>query len=215
MSYKTEQENFWAGKFGDDYIARNRSDRTLSIKIANWTKNLSRIGGGLSNCLELGPNIGLNFKALGLLFPTLQMTGVEINHQAAEECAKLDRVKVIEESILSFETDERFDLTISSGLLIHINPDDLPTVYDKLYNYSRGYIAISEYYNPTPVEVVYRGNTGKLFKRDFAGEMMDRFSDLELVDYGFFYHGDKAFPGGDSNWFLMRKPARRNAVSKR
>ena len=23
MTYKTEQENFWAGKFGDEYIDRN------------------------------------------------------------------------------------------------------------------------------------------------------------------------------------------------
>ena len=155
--------------------------------------------------MELGPNIGLNFKALGLLFPTLQMTGVEINHQAAAECAKLDRVTVIEDSVLTFETDEKFDLTLTSGLLIHINPDDLPTVYDKLYNYSRRFIVISEYYNPTPVEVVYRGNEGKLFKRDFAGEIMDRFPDVELIDYGFVYHRGEAFPGGDSNWFLMKK----------
>ena len=32
--------------------------------------------------------------------------------------------------------------------------------------------------------VEYRGHTGKLFKRDFAGEMIYRF-DLKLIDYGF------------------------------
>ena len=25
MDYKTEQEKFWAGEFGDDYIERNKS----------------------------------------------------------------------------------------------------------------------------------------------------------------------------------------------
>ena len=38
----------------------------------------------------------------------------------------------------------------------------------------------------------YRGHTARLFKRDFAGEMLDRFSDLRLVDYGFRYHRDLA-----------------------
>jgi len=43
----------------------------------------------------------------------------------------------------------------------------------------------------------YRGESGNLFKRDFASEMLDKFDDLELVDYGFQYHGD--------NNFLLRK----------
>jgi len=44
-----------------------------------------------------------------------------------------------------------------------------------------------------------------LFKRDFAGEMLDRFKDLELLDYGFVYHRDNNFPQDDLNWFLLRK----------
>lgn len=45
----------------------------------------------------------------------------------------------------------------------------------------------------------------KLFKRDFAGEIMSRHKDFELVDYGFVYHG-ASFPQDDVNWFLLRKP---------
>ena len=52
------------------------------------------------------------------------------------------------------------------------------------------FIGLVEYYNPTPVEVEYRGHVQKLFKRDFAGEMLDRFPDLTLVHYGFAYHRD-------------------------
>ena len=74
----------------------------------------------------------------------------------------------------------------------------------KLYDYSARYILVAEYYNPTPVEVEYRGNTGKLFKRDFAGEIMDMYSDLKLVEYGFLYHRD-IFPSDDATWFLMEK----------
>jgi hypothetical protein len=52
--------------------------------------------------------------------------------------------------------------------------------------------------------VEYRGHADKLFKRDFAGEMIDRF-DLKLIDYGFFYHRDNYFSFGDSSWFLLEK----------
>jgi len=62
-----------------------------------------------------------------------------------------------------------------------------------------------EYYNPSPVEVNYRGHSGKLFKRDFAGEFLDKFSDVKLIDYGFVYQRDPAFPQDDLTWFLMEK----------
>ncbi len=70
--------------------------------------------------------------------------------------------------------------------------------------HSKKYILIAEYYNPTPVEMEYRGHREKLFKRDFAGEMMDQYNDLTLVDYGFVYHRDP-FPQDDITWFLMKK----------
>ena len=64
---------------------------------------------------------------------------------------------------------------------------------------------VAEYYNPTPVSINYRGHTDKLFKRDFAGEIMDMYPNLKLVDYGFIYHRDDAFPQDDITWFLMEK----------
>ena len=89
--------------------------------------------------------------------------------------------------------------------MIHINPDCLENVYDILYEHSNKYICLTEYYNPTPVEVSYRGNEKRLFKRDFTGEIMDRYPDLKLLKYGFIYHRDYNFPGDDLTWFLMEK----------
>lgn len=66
---------------------------------------------------------------------------------------------------------------------------------------------IAEYYDPSPVEVSYHGHSGKLFKRDFAGEMLDRYSDLQRLDYGFTYHRDPQFPADDVTWFLLEKRA--------
>lgn len=203
-NYKTEQEKFWAGEFGDNYINRNMSPQMVASKVSLWS-TIFRRGGAVNTCLELGTNIGLNLIALGKLFPNLDMYGVEINQKAAEVCSKLDRVTMYNKSILDFSTEKQFDLVFTCGVLIHINPDALPEVYDKMYECSAQYIVIAEYYNPAPVAVDYRGNKGKLFKRDFAGEMMDRYPDLKLVDYGFVYHRDNNFPDDDITWFLLEK----------
>jgi spore coat polysaccharide biosynthesis protein SpsF len=53
--------------------------------------------------------------------------------------------------------------------------------------------------------IPYRGNEDRLFKRDFAGEMLNKYSDLSLVDYGFSYRKDPIFPQDDITWFLLEK----------
>lgn len=97
------------------------------------------------------------------------------------------------------------DFVLIKGVLIHINPEILNDVYDLLNNTNNKYICVAEYYNPTRVEVDYRGYKEKLFKRDFVGEMLDKYSNLELIDYGFVYHRDNNFPQDDSTWFLLKK----------
>lgn len=201
MKHKTEQEEFWARKFGDEYIDRNqewKNNVPFFSKVLRATKNINSI-------LELGSNIGLNLKALNLLLADANLTGVEINKKASDILKKWGKVNVINKSIFDLKLKKTFDMTISKGILIHINPDMLDDVYEKLYSFSKRYILISEYYNPTPIEVKYRGHSGKLFKRDFAGEILDKYPDLELLDYGFIYHRDNNFPQDDFNWFLLEK----------
>jgi spore coat polysaccharide biosynthesis protein SpsF len=101
--------------------------------------------------------------------------------------------------------DCEYDFAFTKGVLIHINPNELENAYDLLYRCVKpnGYIMMAEYYNPTPVSVEYRGEKDKLFKRDFAGELMDRYFNLELIDYGFTYHRKSS--NNDINWFLMKK----------
>lgn len=204
MNYQTEQEKFWAGDFGDEYTDRNADHNIVTSNYAFFAKVLSKTI-GVNSLLELGANRGLNLLAIGGLKPELKMTAVEINKKAAKECSKVPNVNVINQTIFDFVSDEQYDITMTRGVLIHINPNKLNEVYDILYKYSKKYIFVSEYYNPTPVEVSYRNNSDKLFKRDFAGELMDRYEDLELVDYGFVYHRDNNFPSDDNNWFLLRK----------
>jgi spore coat polysaccharide biosynthesis protein SpsF len=52
--------------------------------------------------------------------------------------------------------------------------------------------------------VKYRGHKNKLFKRDFAGEIIDNYP-FKLDSYGFVYHKDQIAPQDDINWFLLKK----------
>jgi pseudaminic acid biosynthesis-associated methylase len=207
MKYKTEQENFWAGKFGDEYIERNRGPALLAANLNFFNKALSATK-DLRSCIEFGANIGMNLKALGLLYPNLRQYAIEINSEATTQLASIiPRDNIYEESILNFVAKKKYDLVLIKGVLIHINPDHLKNVYQSLVNAMGKYLLIAEYYNPSPVSLPYRGHTDKLFKRDFAGEILDNYQDLELVDYGFSYHRDPSFPQDDINWFLIKKKA--------
>jgi len=205
MILKSEQEKFWAGAFGDEYIKRNQDDRLLAANLALFVRALAAAS-ELASCIEFGANIGLNLKALKQLFPRQEQHAVEINAQAAAELRKfLPAERVHEESLLEFTPERVWDLALIKGVLIHIHPDALPGVYDLLHKATGRYLLICEYYNPTPVSIPYRGHADRLFKRDFCGELLDRHRDLRLVDYGFAYHRDPDFPQDDINWFLLEK----------
>ena len=158
----------------------------------------------VNSIIEFGANVGMNLHAIHRLLPDAALDAVEINERAADRLRQTDFIQVIEESILEFVPRQTYDLSLIKGVLIHVDPSRLTEVYDRLYESSRRYVCVIEYYNPTPVAVPYRGHTGKLFKRDFAGEMLDRYTDLSLVDYGFVYRRDR-FPQDDLTWFLMEK----------
>lgn len=143
---------------------------------------------------------------MDLLFPGIEISAIEINDDAANELElSLPNATVHKQSILDYEDKGTFDLSLIKGVLIHINPEELSNVYQRLYSASRRYILIAEYYNPDPVSINYRGNSDRLFKRDFAGEMLDKFDNLHLVDYGFAYHRDPKFSQDDISWFLLEK----------
>jgi pseudaminic acid biosynthesis-associated methylase len=205
MTFKTEQEAFWAGEFGNAYIERNQGDALLASNLDFFSKAL-RATRDIQSCIEFGANIGMNLKAIQLLFPSIDLSAIEINTTAAKHLSKvIEPTKIFNSSILDFEPTQKYDLTLIKGVLIHINPDELPLVYDKLFASCSRYLLVAEYYNPAPVAIPYRGHTDRLFKRDFAGEIMDRHPELQLVDYGFVYKRAPNFPQDDVTWFLMEK----------
>lgn len=205
MTFKTEQESFWAGEFGTAYIDRNRGDKLLASNLDFFAKSL-RGARNIQSCMEFGANIGMNLRALTLLHPELESHGIEINAEAASQLSSVISVdRVFRGSIFDYVPSRKFDLVLIKGVLIHINPAELSTVYDRLYKSTGKYLMVAEYYNPAPVAIPYRGHRDRLFKRDFAGELLDTYADLSLVDYGFAYRRDPNFPQDDITWFLMEK----------
>ena len=110
----------------------------------------------------------------------------------------------MQESIFNLKNKKKYDLVFTRAVLIHINPKKLPNVYESIYKLSKKYVLIDEFFNPSPVILKYRGYRNKLFKRDFAYELMRKYK-LKIVDYGFGWSKDPKFPQVDSNWFLLKK----------
>jgi spore coat polysaccharide biosynthesis protein SpsF len=203
IKFNSPQEEFWAGEFGETYTSRNESENLLSSNIALFAKIFSSLDKLPSSVMEIGANIGMNIKAIQKLLPDTEFTGVEINKQACDILLETG-CEAIHGSIVDTVTSKTFDLVFSKGVMIHLMPDQLVPTYKKMYEWSNRFILIAEYYNPTPVSILYRGNSDRLFKRDFAGEFLDLFPDVVLRDYGFAYHRG-TYPQDDINWFLLEK----------
>jgi pseudaminic acid biosynthesis-associated methylase len=205
MSHTTEQESFWAGEFGDDYIKRNSLEMLVPARLSLFSQILARTS-CVSSVMEFGANIGANLFAIHQLLPKAEIKSVEINARAVKTLKAYSwMTRVVHGSFIDETYEDEADFTFTSGVLIHIAPDCLPRAYENVYRASRRYVMVCEYYSPTPVTLPYRGHADRLFKRDFAGEMMDTYKDLELIDYGFAYHRDPVHPMDDLNWFLMKK----------
>ena len=201
--FNSPQEEFWAGEFGDAYISRNESENLLSSNIALFADIFSSLDKLPTSVMELGANIGMNIRAMQKLLPNARFTGVEINKLASKVLSETG-CEVIQNSILDVVTSKTYDLVFTKGVMIHLMPDQLISTYKKMYEWSNRFVLIAEYYSPTPVSIPYRGNSDRLFKRDFAGEFLDLFPDVVLRDYGFAYHRG-THPQDDINWFLLEK----------
>lgn len=206
ITYRTEQEAFWAGEFGDAYRERcTLSSDAVAARSACLTRML-RHAAPVDTAFEVGCNIGLNLVSMNRVSPRTTLEAIEINAGSARRAQDLGIAKVTNATAIGYVPERTYDLVMICGVLIHFDPAVLPEIYDLLFAASHRHILLFEYYNPQPVEVPYRDHGERLFKRDFAGEMLDRFEGrLKLVDYGFFYHRDPIACSDDATFFLLEK----------
>jgi pseudaminic acid biosynthesis-associated methylase len=194
------QEALWRGGFGKAYTERQclnllgtRVFFRRALKEADCT-NL--------RALEFGANVGTNLLALRRMYEDSWLSGVEINESAFGELQLVANEAYLD-SILDFEPRKNWNLVLSKGLLIHVAPENLVKAYRALYECSRRYILIAEYYSPRVENVEYRGKRGALWRGPHAEQMLDLFP-LKVLDYGFWWRKDK-YPQDDLTWFLMER----------
>ncbi len=204
----TPQVEFWRGDFGDTYVGRNlATPEQLAARIRLWSEILAPlVGKPPKSILEIGCNLGINLRALRAITQA-PFYAVEPNAQARETLVR-DGVLPAENLRDGFAQAIDFpdavgDLAFTSGVLIHIHPDDLGASCDGIYRCAGRFIACIEYFADKPEMIPYRGHDDRLFKRDFGSFWMDRFPDLRVLATGFAW---KRTTGLDNlNWWLFEK----------
>jgi pseudaminic acid biosynthesis-associated methylase len=176
-------EALWQGNFGDEYTLRNTE--TADERLPFWRDVLTGIE--VERVLEIGCNLGSNLKTLSTLLTPRNVYGIDVNESAlAKVRASMPAVNPIWSKARELPFRDRyFDLTFTTGVLIHQPPDTLPDVMSEIVRCSRRYVLAGEYFAEQMTEVPYRGNQGALFKADYGGLYLQRFPELKLVRKGF------------------------------
>lgn len=191
MNRSTKQIQEWISNFGKDYTDRN----DLSLQemevlykerygITRTEMNSKFIGDFDRDIkvLEIGSNIGNQLLCLQKMgFRNLY--SIELQPYAVElSKSRTKGINIIQGSAfdISFK-DEFFDLVFTSGLLIHIAPEDIATVLNEIYRCTKQYIWCFEYYSEVYTQINYRGHDNLLWKADFCELFLKRFDNLKLV----------------------------------
>ena len=188
---KTEQENFWSGDFGKNYTDRNSRQNDEFNKIYQaWygiarTKMNQDFLGSLpksSRILEVGCNTGMQLACLKSMGFT-SLYGIELQGYAVQKAKEYtEGINIIQGSAFDIPfKDGFFDLVFTSGVLIHIAPDNLSKVFAEMHRCSNKYVWGFEYYAEQTTSINYRGNEGFLWKANYGKLMRDQFENLSLV----------------------------------
>ncbi len=183
--------NAWAGNFGVDYTIRNLMPADELDKIYRARFGISRSEmnksfiGNLDRdikILEVGSNVGLQLTFLqDMGFKNLY--GIELLPYAVEVAkSQTKNINIIQGSAYDVPfRDNYFDMVFTSGLLIHIPPENIKVVISEIVRCSKSYIWGYEYYSSSYQAIEYRGKDGILWKADFASIYQNSFPFLKLV----------------------------------
>lgn len=171
---------FWQGDFGRDYLTRNQVDYKERIPLLTHIAEMT----GAQTFLDVGTNAGWNLLALRHINPEFMMSGVDVNQQALEKAqiAGFDMHVSPADKIVDIFGEQAADMVITSGVLIHVAPEDIKDTMQAIVDCSSQYVLAIEYEADTEQEVEYRGNKGKLWKRPF-GKLYEELG-LSLIETG-------------------------------
>ena len=192
-----EVAQWWAEGFGDSYHERNR---------VNWQERMPFWQSALEFCtpatvLEVGCGPGWNLRAIMARQPSIECHGIDINAGAVEEArqAGIEARCGTAVSIAGHYDAGSMDLVFTSGVLIHIPPEQLETVMRAIITTSARYVLAIEYDAEEAEEIDYRGHAGKLWKRPY-GQLYQALG-LKLLSQGVAGGFDR------STYYLLEKAA--------
>jgi pseudaminic acid biosynthesis-associated methylase len=188
---QTEQSKKWAADFGKDYTDRNPKNiddmDKLYLGYFNTTRSalnkefLDFLPRDIS-ILEVGSNCGAQLSGLQKMGFT-NLTGIEISRYALEQAKKsTENIDFVKASALDIPfKDKSFDLVFTSGVLIHIHPNDLKKVINEMYRVSKKFIWCFEYFSENCIEIEYRGNKNLLWKNHFLNLFLKEHPNLRIL----------------------------------
>lgn len=213
---KTQQENFWNNDFGKEYSERNswQSD-------ADWDKFYLDTWGftkleinesvmhGLSRdlrILEVGCNIGMQLRGYQRM-GFQQLYGIELQQYAVEKGKRITQgIQMIQGSGFDLPfRDGFFDIVCTNGVLIHIAPEDHWKMMSEMVRCSGKYIMGWEYFASEITDINYRGNTGYLWKANFAKIFQTNFPELKLSRSKRYPYVSTKDQGNEDEIYLLEK----------
>lgn len=177
---ETSQLALWKSEFGRDYTDRN--DHEKPERKTSWGRILDGIPA--KKVLEVGCNVGWNLEYLRQL-GVPELHGIEPQAYAVERARARNAAFDVQQGTafaLPYAAAS-FDLVFTSGVLIHIGPEELGAAMAEIYRVARRWIVAIEYDHPVEKEVAYRGHAGALWKRDHREAWHARHRDLRLVKW--------------------------------
>jgi len=191
MKPSTDQEKFWSSEFGKEYNDRNfftvEAADEYFIKefgISRTEMNLEFLKGlDINKILEAGCNVGGQIKHLKQMTNIKDFYGIDIQQDAIEKShSNVPFARTIQGSIFDIPfRDAYFDMVFTSGVLIHIAPEDHLKAMSEIVRCSKKYIWGFEYFSEKCERLNYRGHEGFMWKTDFARAYLENFKNLKLV----------------------------------
>ncbi len=174
----TSQLKLWKSDFGRSYTDRN--DFEKPERVTSWQRVLE--GVTPKRVLEVGCNVGWNLVYLTRV-GVPELYGIEPQPYAVERARqRCPDFGVLQGTAFDLPfRDGYFDMVFTSGVMIHIGPQDLPLALDEIYRCSRRWIVAIEYDHATEQEIEYRGHAGALWKRDHGKVWQARYPSLREI----------------------------------
>ena len=193
----TEQLSYWTGYWGDEYLKYN--DHNIESFIPFWREILSNTD-YVDSILEVGCNIGMNLSTINIVYPDIELTGIEPFKGAVEIAReRLPEANIIQGNGFELPFDDNsFDFSCSLGVMIHIAKEHLQMYIDELIRVSKRYILIYEYQIEGGEEGKSRPDLkGYVWKRNYRDMVSDSLNLKPFVEGSWW--------DGETKWYLFDK----------